>query len=181
MVKCLYARTHSIFMPSTVIGWWSVACVLVLSFSVVSLRRLPLFHTLLVLWPELLPCGQRQGNHSLRLRQLRRCLVLWQNSLLPQVMSQSFLTTSTIRRLLNWSSRKNPTTKKRSPRTCVTQNSTSSSEKRYLHHCSLRSEKNQRTEDKLVTLRKKVCCQLSLFSHTQERRDPCTNLVRARS
>ena len=25
---------------------------------------------------------------------------------------------------------------------------------------------------------KKVCCQLSLFSHTQERRDPNTNLVR---
>ena len=51
--------------------------------------------------------------------------------------------------------------------------------KRYVHHCSFRSEENQRTEDKLITLMKKVCCQLSLFSHTQERRDPCTNLVRA--
>ena len=50
---------------------------------------------------------------------------------------------------------------------------------RSLHHCSLRSEENQRTEDKLITLMKKVCCQLSPFSHTQERRDPCTNLVRA--
>ena len=52
------------------------------------------------------------------------------------------------------------------------------SEKRYLHHCSFRSEKNQRTEDKLITLMKKVCCQLSPFSHTQERGDPYTNLVR---
>ena len=38
-----------------------------------------------------------------------------------------------------------------------------------------------RTEDKLTTLMKKVCCQLSPFSHThtQERGDPYTNLVRA--
>ena len=46
------------------------------------------------------------------------------------------------------------------------------------HHCSFRSETNQRTEDKLITLMKKVCCQLSPFSHTQERGDPCTNLLR---
>ena len=39
------------------------------------------------------------------------------------------------------------------------------SEKCYLHNCSLRSEKNQRTCDKLITLMKKVCCQLSPF-HT---------------
>ena len=32
---------------------------------------------------ELRPCGQRQGNHSLRLRQLRS-LALWQSSLLSQ-------------------------------------------------------------------------------------------------
>ena len=39
--------------------------------------------------------------------------------------------------------------------------------KRSLHHGSFRSEKNQRTEDKLITLMKKVCCQLSLFfAHT---------------
>ena len=36
-------------------------------------------------------------------------------------------------------------------------------------------EKNQRTGDKLITLMKKVCCQLSPFSHTQERGDPYTN------
>ena len=44
------------------------------------------------------------------------------------------------------------------------------SEKRYLHHCSFRSEKNQRTGDKLVTLMKKFCCQLSPLSYTQVRR-----------
>ena len=55
------------------------------------------------------------------------------------------------------------------------------SEKRYLHHCSFRSEKNHRTGDKLVTLMKKVCCQLSPFSHTQVRRDQYTNLVRAKN
>ena len=42
----------------------------------------------------------------------------------------------------------------------------------YLHHSSFRSEKNQRTGDKLITLMKKVCCQLSPFSHTQERERP---------
>ena len=35
------------------------------------------------------------------------------------------------------------------------------SEKRYLHNCSLRSKKNQRTRDKLTILMKKVCHQLS--------------------
>ena len=59
------------------------------------------------------------------------------------------------------------------------------SERRYLHHCSIRSEKksekNQRTWDKLITLMKKVCCQLSPFSHTQVRDDPNTNLVRLKN
>ena len=53
----------------------------------------------------------------------------------------------------------------------------SSLEKRYLHHFSLSSEKNQRTWDKLVTLMMKVCYQLSLFSHEQVRRNLCTNQV----
>ena len=121
-----------------------------------------------VLCPEpLLPCGQRQGKQYLRLRQ-SRSLALWQNSLLPQVMRPSSLTTSTSRKS---SSRRNRATKIRSSRTCV-------SGKRHLHHCFFRREENQRTEDKLITLMKKVCCHLSLFSHTQERGDPCTNLVR---
>ena len=52
-----------------------------------------------------------------------------------------------------------------------------SSEKRYLHHCSLRSEKNQRTWDKLIALMKKVCYQLSPFFARTRRGDPCTNQV----
>ena len=55
------------------------------------------------------------------------------------------------------------------------------SEKRYLHHCSFRSEKNQWTGDNVITLMKKVYCQLSPCSHTQERGDPYTNLVRAKN
>ena len=77
------------------------------------------------------------------------------------------------------SSRRNPATKKRSSRTCVMRNSTMrSSGKRYLHHCSFRREENQRIEDKLITLMKKVYFQLSPFSHVQVRRDPYTNRVR---
>ena len=38
-------------------------------------------------------------------------------------------------------------------------------------------EKNQRTWDKLITLMKKVCCQLSPSSHAQVRGDPYTNQV----
>ena len=45
-----------------------------------------------------------------------------------------------------------------------------------LHHCSFRSEENQRTEDKLITLMKKICCQLIHFSHTQERERPVHEL-----
>ena len=57
-------------------------------------------------------------------------------------------------------------------------NSTMSlSEKRHLHNCSLRSKKNQRTWDKLIILIKKVCSQLSPFSHEQVRWNPCTNQV----
>ena len=53
------------------------------------------------------------------------------------------------------------------------------SAERSIHNCSFRSEKNRRTEDKLITLLKKVCCQLSPFlCVTQERREPCTNFVR---
>ena len=48
---------------------------------------------------------------------------------------------------------------------------------RSLRHCSLKSEKNQRTWDKLITLMKKVCYQLSPFSHEQELGNPCTNHV----
>ena len=75
-------------------------------------------------------------------------------------------------------SRSHPAT--RDPRTCMTRRSvTTPSAERSPHHCSLRSEKNQRAVDKLIILLKKVCCQVSrcLFV-TQERVDPCMNLVR---
>ena len=87
---------------------------------------------------------------------------LAQNTL-SQGMSPSSLTTSTSRRLLKSSSGTNPAT--RCPRTCLTRNSTMRpSAERSLHHCSFRSEKNRRTVDKLITLLKKVCCQLSPFA-----------------
>ena len=72
----------------------------VLLFRVSLLHLALLFPLLPVLCPEtLLPCGQRGGKRTLRLRQ-PRSLALWQYSLLPQVMSPSSLTTCTTRRLL---------------------------------------------------------------------------------
>ena len=58
-------------------------------FRVSLLHFALLFLLLPVLCPEpLLPCGQRQGKHYLRLRQ-SRSLALWQNSLLPQNASRT--------------------------------------------------------------------------------------------
>ena len=93
-------------------------------------------------------------------------------------MSPTSLTTSTTRRQLKSSSRRPPAT--RGPRTCMTRRSvTTPSAERSLHHCSLRSEKIQRAVDKLITLLKKVVCQLSPFLCVmQEWVDPCMNLVR---
>ena len=93
-------------------------------------------------------------------------------------MSPTSSTISTSQRPLKSSSRSNPAT--RCPRTCLTRNSvTRPPAERSLHHCSLRSEKNQRRDDKLVTLLKIVCCQVSpCLSVMQERGDPCMNLVR---
>ena len=63
-------------------------------------------------------------------------------------------------RPLKSSSRSPPATA--GPRTCMTWRlMTTPSAERSLHHCSLRSEKNQRAVDKLITLLKKVCCQVS--------------------
>ena len=106
-----------------------------------------------------------------------RSLDPWPKTPLSLVMSPSSLTTFTTR-LVKSSSGTNPATRCRSA--CLTRNSTMRpSAERSLHHCSFRSEKNRRTEDKLITLMKKVCCQLSPFlCVTQERGDPCTNLVR---
>ena len=144
----------------------------------VSLLHLALFFPLLpVLCPEPLPpCGQRQGKHTLRLRR-SRSLALWKNSLLSQVMSPSSLTTSTTRRLLRSSSGYESSDTVPSYLSDAELDD-ETIDRALFHHCSFRSEKNQRTEDKLITPMKKVCCQLSHFSHTQERGDPCTNSVR---
>ena len=105
-----------------------------------------------------------------------RNLTLWSTTLLSQVVTPSSSTTTTSERPLKFSSRSPPATA--GPRTCMTRRSvTTPSVERSLHHCSLRSEKNQRAVDKLITLMKKVCCQLSNFLHTQERRDMFLKLL----
>ena len=127
--------------------------------SPVSLPRLPfLFHSPPILCPaHHLQCRERRGLKPLHSRRMRS-IAPWRYTILSQVMSRTSLTTSTA--LI------------RSPRTCVTRNSTMRpSGKRYLRHCSFRSEKNQLTGDKLITLKKKVCCQLqSFFAHTSTER-----------
>ena len=87
-----------------------------------------------------------------------------------QVMSPTSSTTTTSQRPLKFSSRSPPAT--RGPRTCMTRRSvTTPSAERSLHHCSLRSEKNLRAVDKLITLLKKVCCQVSRRLSVMERGD----------
>ena len=69
---------------------------------------------------------------------------------------------------------RHPTT--RCPRTCSTGNSTMRpSAESSLHHCSPRSEKNQRAVDKLITLLKKVCCQVCRCLSVIERDVPLWN------
>ena len=154
--------SKNVFVRITPYSWSSMLCgcpfidslFLALFLSVcLSYPLLFSFHFYLdpVLEP-LLPCGQRQGKKTLALRQMRSPAP-GPNSLLSQVMRPSSLTTSTTRRLLKSSSGTNPATKTRCPRTCLTRNSTMRpSGKCSLHHCSFRSEKNQRTEDKLSLL-----------------------------
>ena len=77
-----------------------------------------------------------------------------------QVVSPTSSTITTSQRPLKSSSRSLPATP--GPRSCMTRRSvTTPSAERCLHHCSLRSEKIQRAVDKLITLLKKVCCQVS--------------------
>ena len=75
-------------------------------------------------------------------------------------MSPTSSTTTRSQRPMKSSSRSPPATA--GPQTCMTLRSmTTPSAERSLHHCSLRSEKTQRAVDKLITLLKKVCCQVS--------------------
>ena len=104
------------------------------------------------------PFGQQRASHR-----------LW---------AQTSWTTTTSQRPLKSSSRSPPAT--RGPRTCMSRRSvTTPSAERSLHHCSLRSGKNQRAVDKLITLLTKVCCQVSrCLSVMYERRDLLMSLVR---
>ena len=101
----------------------------------------------------------RFGENSCALPRMRS-LTLWSTTPLSQVMSPNSSTTTTSQRPLKFSSRSPPATA--GPRTCMTRRLvTTPSAERSLHHSSLRSEKNQRAVDKLITLLKKVCCQVS--------------------
>ena len=117
-----------------------------------------------------------RGTKPLAVRQ-RRSLVPWPKTPSHRSWVQHPWRLSLPQRLLKSSSRGNPAT--RCPRTCLTWNSaTRPSAECSLHHCSPRSEKNQRIEDKHITLMKKGCCKLSLgLSVMQDRGDPCMNLV----
>ena len=155
-------RPHAIHDVTCLSVRWSF----LLSLSHISLLLLPLLFLILpVLCPALHPQGVIKPLHSRRMRSLAP----WRYTILSQVMSPSSSTTSPgwIRRhgygahVLVW----------RGTRWWDHREST-------IFTTSFRSEKNQRTEDKLTTLMK-VCCQLSLcLSVMQERGDPCMNLVR---
>ena len=109
--------------------------------------------------PFPLPCGCLRSKIPCALRPMRS-LALCSIIYLPQVMSPTSSMISTTQRSLKSSFRSNPET--RCPRTCMTRRSvTTPSAERSLHHFSFRSEKNQRAVDKLTTLLKKVCCQVS--------------------
>ena len=100
-----------------------------------------------------LPCGGQEPCALLLMRSQALC----PRTILSEVMSP---TTSTSQRLLIYSSRSPPATA--IPQICMIWNSMSApSAWRSLYHCSPRSEKMQRTVDKLITLLTKVCRQVS--------------------
>ena len=148
--ECVGAR-HLIYMVIHVVRlsvpWLSVPHFVLFRVFFLSFLLLP------ESWAEPLPpCGRHRSNIPLALRQLRS-LALWPIARLSQVLSPTSSTISTTQILLKWSSRSNPATR------CA--------ERSLYHHGN---EKNQRTEDKLTTLLKKVCCQLSpCLSVMQER------------
>ena len=142
----------------------SCACVIDLSSTLVSHSSLvsPIFHLILLNFDFhlfLFHVGCCRSKIPCALRPMRS-LALWPMTPLSQVMSPTSSTTTTSQRPLKISSRSHPATQ--GPRTCMTRRSvTTPSAERSPHHCSLRSEKNQRAVDKLITLLKKVCCPVS--------------------
>ena len=90
-----------------------------------------------------------------------RSLALWTMTRFSHVVSPTSLTISTTQRLLKSSSRSNPAT--RCLRICMTRSPvTRPTAERSLHHCSFRSEKNQRAEDKLITFEESLLPSQSL-------------------
>ena len=83
-------------------------------------------------------------------------------------MSPSSSTTTTSQRQLKFSSRSPPA--KPGPRTCMTRRSvTTPSAERSLHHCSLRSDKNQRAADKAYhSYEEKLLPAQSFFAHSRK-------------
>ena len=152
------------------IRWSFLVSLFLVSLRLLFLSVFYFFSSTLHLFPTLhLQCRHRRGLKPLQTRRMRS-IAPRRHTILSQVMSPSSSTTSTTQRLLQRSSRTHPATQIQSLRTRAMRNSTMRlSEKRYLHHRSFMSEKNQRTRDKHVTLMKKVCCQLSPVSHTQVR------------
>ena len=133
-----------------------------------SIETLPLFRVSLHLVQSL---------HLLYSTRRMRSMALWRYTTLLQVMSPNSSTTSTSERLKLRSSRMNTSTQTRNRRTRSMRNSTMTlSEKRDLHHCSFRSEKNSEPETNLSLSWRKLIAS-SVFFHTQERGDPYTNQV----
>ena len=165
--KCLQCAFHSIFTLSMMSVWALLA--LVLSFSCFSpsfTSSLP--HSTWSLPGTHLQCRHRRGfnqNHCTH----AQWGVLHHGDAQPshKLWAQTPRQLRPLRdRLLQWSSRMNPATWIRSVRTRVMRNSTMRfSEKRYLHHCSFRSEKNQRTGDNLSLSWRKFVASSVLFQH----------------
>ena len=131
-----------------------------------------LFHSLPVLCPaHHLQCRHRRGLEPLRSRRMRsNCPIAIYNPITgyePNVLDD-FHCSETSAMIFQDESGDIDTEPSYS---CDAELDDEIIEKRCVQHFSFRSEKNQRTGDKLVTLMKKVCCQLSPFSaHTSARK-----------
>ena len=138
----------------------SCACVFDLSSTLSSQSSFvsPIFYFILLIFHFIFYVDRFGAKPSCALPRMRS-LALWSTTFLSGYEPNFFVTT-TSQRPLKFSSRSPPATP--GPRTCMTRRSvTRPSVERSLHHCSLRSGTNQRAVDKLITLLKKVCCQVS--------------------
>ena len=178
-LKCLYARD----IPYSCHPWWAfdrpfiVASSFCLSpcFSPSFASSLP-HSTCSLSWTPSSMWTAPRDDQPLRLR-LMRSIAPWRCTFLPQVMSPTSLTTSTTQRVVTWSSSRNLATKIRTHLCDAELDDETTRKNGYLHHCSFRSEKNQRTWDKPSHSYEESLLPAQSFFHTNERGDPCTNLV----